>query len=54
MKDCDFIENVFEIAFGDDAINKEYSKEEVLVKLREFSDLALDKEDSDLDLEEEE
>jgi len=33
-----FIENVFEIAFGDDAINKDYSREEVLIKLREFSD----------------
>jgi hypothetical protein len=39
-----FIENVFEIAFGDNAINKEYTQEEVLKKLREFSDLAFNAE----------
>ena len=36
-----FIESVFEIAFGDDAINKGFSETEVLEKLRQFSDLAL-------------
>ena len=36
-----FIKNVFEIAFGDDAINKDYSNQEVLDKLDEFSSLAL-------------
>ena len=36
-----FIENVYEIAFGDDAINKDYSFQEVIDKLREFSDNAL-------------
>ncbi len=36
-----FKEDVYELAFGDNAINKGYSDEEVLVKLREFSDLAL-------------
>lgn len=39
-----FIESVFEIAFGDDAINKEYTQEEVLKKLREFSDQAFNAE----------
>ena len=36
-----FIENVFEVAFGDDAINKDFTYQEVLVKLDEFSLLAL-------------
>lgn len=36
-----FKEAVFEIAFGDDAINKSYVEEEVLNKLKEYSDLAL-------------
>lgn len=45
MEDKEFIENVFEIAFGDNAINKDYSKEEVLIKLREFSDEALENEE---------
>ena len=35
-----FLENVFEVAFGDNAINKNYSYEEVLERLREFSDNA--------------
>lgn len=39
-----FIDTVFEIAFGDDAINKEYEPEEVLEKLRDFSCAALDAE----------
>jgi hypothetical protein len=42
MNDKMFIENVFEIAFGDDAINKDYSKEEVLERLEKFSELALE------------
>ena len=37
-----FMEEVFEIALGDNAINKDYSQEEVLAKLREFSDKALE------------
>ena len=41
MKDNKFIEEIFELAFGDDAINKDYSRKEVLLKLREFSDDAL-------------
>ena len=36
-----FIEEVYEIAFGDDAIKRDFDKEEVLEKLREFSDNAL-------------
>lgn len=34
----DFITDVFEIAYGDDAINKGYSLEEVLQRLQDFSD----------------
>jgi len=37
----DFIEKVYEIAFGDNAINKEFTQQEVIDKLREFSDKAL-------------
>lgn len=37
----DLLEGVYELAFGEDAINKEYSNEEVLAKIREFSDKAL-------------
>ena len=36
-----FIEEVFEIAFGNDAINRNYSMGEVLDRLMEFSDDAL-------------
>ena len=38
MTEREFIEEVFEIAFGDDAINRDFSYEEVLARLREFSD----------------
>lgn len=37
-----FLEDVFEIAFGDDAINKEYTMIEVVEKLRQFSDSSQD------------
>ena len=37
----DFMESIYEIAFGDDAINRDFTKEEVLEKLREYSDKAL-------------
>lgn len=37
----EFIAEVFEIAFGDDAINRDFSYGEVLETLREFSDTAL-------------
>ncbi len=36
-----FTEQVYEIAFGDDAINRDFSAEEVLEELRHWSDLAL-------------
>ena len=36
-----FIEEVFEIAFGDNAINRDYSMGEVLDRLMKFSDNAL-------------
>ena len=36
-----FLEDVFEIAFGDDAINKEYTMIEVVTKLKEYSDKSL-------------
>lgn len=39
-----FIEDVYEIAFGDNSINKGYTEQEVLDKLKEFSDNSLDKE----------
>ena len=33
-----FIEDVYEIAFGDDAFDRGFSLEEVVARLREFSD----------------
>ena len=45
MNDKDFIESVFEIAFGDNAINREFSKDDVIKELKRFSDLALEYED---------
>ena len=36
-----FIEKIYEIAFGDDAIKKGYSQEEVIARLKGFSDKAL-------------
>ncbi len=36
-----FIERVYEIAFGDNAINRKFTTYEVLQELRKFSDLAL-------------
>ena len=38
LKQEKFIEDVFEIAFGDNAINREFSYEEVLNVLRDKSD----------------
>lgn len=38
----DFREEVFELAFGDNAINRDYTEEEVIARLREFSDKALE------------
>jgi len=39
-KQNEFIEEVFEIAFGDNAINKNYSYNEVLKQLMQFSNNA--------------
>lgn len=36
-----FIEQVFEIAFGNEALSKGYTHEEVLEQIRQFSDVAL-------------
>ena len=41
MWDDEFIKAVFEIAFGDNAFERGYSQEEVLTRLRGFSDAAL-------------
>lgn len=41
MNKNQFIEEVYEIAFGDDAINKNYSYEEVIERLTEYSENAL-------------
>ena len=41
MTSTEFVEEVFEIAFGDNAINRDFSKQEVLSRLRKFSDDAL-------------
>jgi len=40
MNTREFIEEVYEIAFGDDAINRDFSYEEVLEELRDNSDRA--------------
>ena len=50
--DMAFIANVFEIAFGEDGIDKGYSYEDVLGRLRTFSDRALVSEDNGLSQEE--
>jgi len=39
-KQNEFIEEVFEIAFGNNAINKDYSYNEVLKQLMQFSNNA--------------
>ena len=36
-----FIEEIFEIDFGDNAINKNFSYQEVIDRVREYSDEAL-------------
>ena len=35
-----FKEEVYEIAFGDNAINREFTEKEVIDRLKEFSELA--------------
>ena len=41
MEPSDFEQRVFEIAFGDNAINRGFTKEDVLQQLRYFSEKAL-------------
>ena len=47
--ECDigewFKESVYEIAFGDNAINRDFSPREVIEELKKFSDKALELED---------
>jgi len=42
-----FIEEVYEIAFGAEALNRDFSPEEVIDKLQSFSDKALKYEESE-------
>ena len=49
MSDSRFIEQIYEIAFGEDAINRDFSHDEVIEQIREFSDNALEWEESGLD-----
>lgn len=42
VEDSEFISEVFELAFGDGAIEKGYSYADVLLQLRQFSDKALE------------
>ena len=35
-----FKEEIYEIAFGDDAINKNFTEDEVIERIKEFSDKA--------------
>jgi hypothetical protein len=41
MNDKQFRETIYELAFGCSAIDKDYSEDEVLAMIREFSDKAL-------------
>ena len=50
MTDSRFIEEIYEIAFGDDAINRNFSHDEVIEQIREFSDNALNWEELGLDV----
>ena len=52
MNQKQFIEEVFEIAFGENAINRDFTFEEVLETLMEFSGNALIFEESSLTREE--
>ena len=40
-----FIEEIYELAFGDNAINRDFTQEEVIAELKKFSDDALKWED---------
>ena len=41
MTDSRFIEEIYELAFGEDAINRNFSHDEVIEQIREFSDLVI-------------
>ena len=41
MNNTQFIEQIYEIAFGDNAINKGYSQEDVIERLLDYSNTAL-------------
>tara|TARA_R100000734_G_scaffold15171_1_gene11331 strand:- start:531 stop:677 length:147 start_codon:yes stop_codon:yes gene_type:complete len=41
MNKDQFIEEIYEIAFGDNAINRDFAFEEVIERIQEFSDNAL-------------
>jgi len=45
--DSYFIEEIYEIAFGDDAINRNFSHDEVIDRIREFSDTAIEVEEGE-------
>ena len=46
MNNTQFLEQIYEIAFGDDAINKGYSQEDVIERLMDYSNIALQYEDN--------
>ena len=50
MSDSRFIEEIYELAFGEDAINRDFSHGEVIEQIREFSDHALNWEELGLDV----
>lgn len=43
MNQQEFNDQVYEIAFGDNAINRGFEREEVIKELKRFSNLALTK-----------
>lgn len=45
MNDDKFKEEVFEIAFGDDAVYKDYTNEEVVNRLKEMNEAAVNYEE---------
>ena len=47
MNKDEFVEEIFEIAFGDDAINRGFEFEEVVTRIREYSDKAYEAEENE-------
>ena len=41
LNDRDFKELIYELAFGDEAINRDFNDLEVIAKIREYSDNSL-------------